>query len=107
MSKHGVVQNTAPCSPGIDFRVVLEEMLEDPEFRREWEAGELEYQIRREIIRERLAQGLTQSELAEACGMNQRVLSRVETGATMPTVRTLEKIAKGLGRRLVIRFEPV
>ena len=50
--------------------------------------------------------GMTQAELAKASGMDQRVISRVETGETLPTVRTLGKIAQGLGDNLVIAFVP-
>lgn len=89
----------------MDYRDYLSEQLQDPEFRREWDALEVDYQIRCAIIEERKRQGLTQTQLAKAAGMDQRVLSRVETGDTVPTVRTLDKIAKGFGKRLVISFE--
>lgn len=85
---------------------VLERELRDPEFAREWAATEEEYQVSREVIRARIARGMTQTELAEASGMDQRVISRVETGETVPTVRTLRKIARGLGSDLVIQFVP-
>ena len=80
--------------------------LESPEFKREWDATEEEYQVSRAVIRARLERGMTQTELAKASGMDQRVISRVETGETLPTVRTLGKIARGLGDDLVIEFVP-
>ncbi len=85
---------------------LLERELHDPEFKKEWEATEEEYQVCREVIRARIAKGMTQTELAKASGMDQRVISRVETGETLPTVRTLHKIARGLGDNLVIQFVP-
>ena len=84
----------------------LEKALEDKEFRAEWEASEEEYQVSREVIRARIARGMTQTELAKAAGIDQRVISRVETGETLPTVRTLGRIADGLGDALVIKFVP-
>ena len=80
--------------------------LESPEFEREWEASEEEYQVSRAVIKARLERGMTQTELAKASGVDQRVISRVETGETLPTVRTLGKIARGLGEGLVIKFVP-
>ena len=80
--------------------------LENPEFEREWKASEDEYQVSREVIRARIESGMTQAELARFSGMDQRVISRVETGETLPTVRTLRKIARGLGDDLVIKFVP-
>ncbi|MEG1168463.1 MAG: helix-turn-helix transcriptional regulator, partial [Gordonibacter sp.] len=40
----------------------------------------------------------------QATGMNQRSISRLEMGNTNPTVRTLDRLAKGFGKRLEIRF---
>lgn len=85
---------------------LIEARLENPKFRQEWESSEEEYQVSRAVIRARLERGMTQTELARASGMDQRVISRVETGETLPTVRTLCKIARGLGDDLVIQFVP-
>lgn len=45
----------------------------------------------------RVASGLDVTSLAERCGMKQPYLSRVEAGRTLPSLRTLAKIAIGLG----------
>ena len=47
---------------------------------------------------------LTQAELAEACGMKPANLCRLENGNGNPSVATLSKIARGLGRKLQISF---
>ena len=49
-------------------------------------------------------EGLTQQELAERCGMKASNLCRLENGNGNPSVATLEKIARGLGRKLEISF---
>ena len=36
--------------------------------------------------------------------MNQAVLSRIETGKANPSIGTLQKLAKGLGKKLIIDF---
>ena len=87
-----------------DFRDYLDEQLKDPEFRTYWEEDEVEYQVRCAIIEARMATGITQQQLAEATGMNQRSISRIETGNTNPTVRTLDRLAKGFGKKLEIKF---
>ena len=88
------------------FDELLRKELEDPEFEKEWEASEEEYQVSRAVISARLRRGMTQTELAKASGVDQRLVSRIETGETLPTVRTLGKIARGLGDGLVIEFVP-
>lgn len=82
----------------------LNGLLQDPEFREIWEADEAEYQMRCAIIQARIETGMTQQQLAEATGMNQRAISRIEMGNTNPTVRTLGRIARGFGKKLQIRF---
>ena len=87
-----------------DYDKLLDELLEDPEFREAWEADEAEYQMRCAIIEARIETGMTQQQLAEATGMNQRSISRIEMGNTNPTVRTLGRIARGFGKKLQIKF---
>ncbi|MBO4818910.1 MAG: helix-turn-helix transcriptional regulator [Firmicutes bacterium] len=48
--------------------------------------------------------GLTQMQLAESSGIKQCNISRIENGAVDPSLETLEAIAKGLGKKLDIRF---
>ena len=49
--------------------------------------------------------GLTQQQLSEKIGINQAVLSRIETGKANPSIVTLQKLAKGLGKKLIIDFQ--
>ena len=62
-------------------------------------------QLGAQLSRARRAAGLTQMQLAEACGVQQAVISRMETGKGNPTLETLELLAKGCGRNLRISFE--
>lgn len=87
-----------------DFLQYLEEQLENSEFQRCWEEDEPEYQLRLAIIDARQETGLTQEQLAKASGLDQRVISRMQTGNANPTLKTLSKLAKGFGRKLEIRF---
>lgn len=88
-----------------DFERALSRYMKDPEFARAWGAGEEEFRLRLAIVRARAEKGMTQSDLARASGVDQRVLSRIETGASVPSIKTLEKIARGLGKVLTISFD--
>ena len=86
------------------FRDYLDENLNYPAFRAEWEEQAPERAVMREIAFERERAGLTQKELAERIGMRQGNLSRLENGNGNPSIDTLAKIARGLGKRLEIRL---
>lgn len=45
----------------------------------------------------RLKKGMSQNELAMQCNFEKATMSRIESGQTNPTVRTLHKIATALG----------
>lgn len=73
-------------------------------FKREWDAQETEREVAYCIVEARLEEGLTQKELAERSGLKQSNLCRLENGNSNPSIETLEKVARGLGRRLKISF---
>lgn len=87
-----------------DFRKHPEKSLQDERFAREWEEQSAERDVMRQIVEARMEEGLTQQELAERCGMKASNLCRLENGNGNPSVATLEKIARGLGRKLEISF---
>lgn len=88
-----------------DFRDHLEKSLSNPAFKVEWENQSVERDIMRQIVEARIAEGLSQQELAAKCGMKPSNLCRLENGNGNPSVSTLNKIARGLGKRLKISFE--
>lgn len=87
-----------------DFRKHLERSLRDEGFVQEWENQSAERDVMRQIVEARIKEGLTQQELAERCGMKASNLCRLENGNGNPSVATLEKIARGLGKKLEISF---
>ena len=76
----------------------------DPDFRAEWEALEPERQIMLGILEGRQANDFTQAQLAEATGITQADISRIENGTANPSLRTLKRLAAGMGMRLNIEF---
>ena len=89
------------------FDESLAEFMQEPEFRREWEALEPEFQIIRGIMEGREANHFTQEQLAAATGINQANISRLENGTANPSLRTLKRLAEGMGMKLQISFVPV
>jgi transcriptional regulator with XRE-family HTH domain len=55
----------------------------------------------------RLGYGLDQAELARRAATTQTYVSRVERGATMPALPTLERLLGAMGLRLRLAIEPV
>ena len=77
--------------------------MQDPEYAAEYERLEPVYDIISAITMAR-AENLTQRELAERCGMRQSAFARLESGNANPTLKTLQQVAKGLGKKLRISF---
>ena len=80
------------------------EQMQDPEYAAEYERLEPVYDIISAIAVARAEQDLTQRELAERCGMKQSAFARLESGNANPTLKTLQQVAKGLGKKLRISF---
>jgi predicted transcriptional regulator len=54
--------------------------------------------IARDIVADRKSAGLTQQELAKRASIRQETLSRIESGKHPPTLKTLKKIDRALGK---------
>ena len=59
------------------------------------------------ILAARTAAGLSQNELASRTKTAQPNIGRLEKGGSLPSVRTLQRIAKATGHKLVISFVPI
>mgnify|MGYP001488102604 CR=1 FL=1 len=84
-----------------DFRNFLNKQLEDPEFKAEWEALQPELSLVQAMI-----SGLTQKELSERTGIAQADISKLENGNANPSLRTLQRLAAGMGMQVKIEFIP-
>ena len=63
-----------------DLQELTEELMQDPEFRKEYEALQPEMDIKRAILDARIRAGMTQVELSERSGISQADISRLERG---------------------------
>ena len=88
------------------FNDFLNEQLKDPEFKKEYDALEPEFSIIQAIIDARKNSGMTQKDLAEKTGITQGDISRLENGSANPSLKTLQRLAEGMGMTLKIEFVP-
>ena len=90
-----------------NFRETLDERMQDPEFKAEWDALAPERQIMRAIVEGREGRDLTQQQLAEVTGIARADISRLENGTGNPSLRTLKRLAAGMGMALKLEFVPI
>ena len=80
------------------------EQMKNEELRREYEALEPEFAIMQALIDARTSEGLTQKELSQLTGIAQSDISKLENGNANPSIRTLQRLAKAMGKKLKIEF---
>jgi len=89
------------------FKDFLNEQLKDEDFKAEYDALEAEFSIIQAILDARKASGLTQKDLADITGINQADISKMENGNANPSLKTLLRLANGMGMKLKLEFVPV
>ena len=87
-----------------DFRNYLNEQLQRPSFKAEWDALQPELTIAQAMIDARKESGLTQKQLSERTGIAQADISKLERGNANPSLRTLQRLAAGMGMNVKIEF---
>lgn len=92
---------------GRTYREFLDEKLKDPEFKKEWDEMEPEFQLIKAMLKGREEQKISQRELADKTGITQADISKMESGDANPTLDTLKRIASGLGMSLQLSFKPI
>ena len=88
-----------------DLQKYTKKQLQDAEFKAEYERTRPEFEIMRALVDARISQHMTQKELAEKSGVRQSNISRIENGTCSPTIATLEALANGMGKKLIVSFE--
>ena len=72
-----------------------------------FEESRIEFELARQLIETRIKSGLSQEELADKMGTSQSSVARLESGTSMPSMRTLNKFAEATNCQLQIQFKPV
>jgi ribosome-binding protein aMBF1 (putative translation factor) len=89
-----------------DYDEMLKEELKDPEFRKEYEALEEEFEVAKQVIDLRLKNGLTQKELAEKVNTSQSCIARLESGTYRNlSLSFLRRVGQALGVQPHVKFE--
>jgi DNA-binding XRE family transcriptional regulator len=92
--------------PSVPFETVIAKHMKEPEFRREYEALEPEFEIVRQIIDLRLRRKMTQTELARRIGAQQPSIARLERRGQTKNLDYLQRVAKALNAKLEVRLIP-
>ena len=79
--------------------VFNEEVLEDEE------DFPIEQMLAQQIVLARKEKNISQSTLSKIIGIQQASLSKIENGEGNPIIQTLQRIAKGLDKKLIITLE--
>lgn len=82
------------------WKDIKREMLKNPEVKRAYDELEPEYRLAYSLIQARIDQKMTQVELAKKSGVSQVMIARLESGTSNPTVGTVERVARVLGKEL-------
>ena len=83
---------------------IKEMFLADSETKKAYEELEQEYQLIYAMVESRREKNLSQQELADVTGINRSDISKIENGNANPSLRTIKRVAKGLGKKVEIRF---
>ena len=86
----------------VPFEEIEAKMLEDEEFRVEYERLRPRYEAIEQIIKARKDQNITQAELAKRVGTQKSNISRLESGNYNPSLDFLIRVAESLGKKLSI-----
>ena len=78
----------------------------DAAYREAYDDLEEEYALIAALTEARTRANLSQAQLADRMNTTQTAIARLESGNSMPSTRTLRKIARATGCRLRIVFEP-
>ncbi len=90
-----------------DFNAFLNEQLKEENFKKEYDRLQPEFAIIQAMIDARRESGMTQKELSERTGIAQGDISKLENGNANPSLRTLQRLAEGMGMQLKVEFVPV
>ena len=89
-----------------DFLTYLSKNLSNVEFTEEYiDDEELLKMLAKSITSARNEAAMTQYELSKVTNIQQGTISKIENGNYNLTINMLERIAKGLGKKIIIRFE--
>jgi DNA-binding XRE family transcriptional regulator len=88
----------------VTYEEMLEEALQNSEFRKEWETRQPARELKSALVAARIKGELTQAEIAERAGTTQSAIARFESGRTNPTLAFMQRLAEALDSKLEVRL---
>lgn len=85
-----------------DIKSTVEIERKDKDFDREYRRIKKEYALVEQLVKARKEKNITQKELAEATGISQQAISRIEKEKHIPKMDTFSRVLDGLGLELAI-----
>ena len=89
------------------FDEFFDEQMKDPAVKAAYDELRPDYEIIRAMIEARKNSGITQQELSERTGITQADISRLEHANANPSLKTLKRLAAGMGMQLHVSFTPI
>lgn len=83
-----------------NWNKLKKELLKNPAIKQDYDKLGPEYKLAAELLRARLHKNLTQTEVAKRAGVSQVIIARLESGTSNPTIETVDKVSKVLGKKL-------
>jgi predicted transcriptional regulator len=87
-----------------DVNVLKKKWMKDPQIRAHYEIQAPEFAIARVLIEARTRVGLTQEEIATRMGTTQSAVARLESGRSLPSIKSLYRYARATGTTPVIQL---
>ena len=86
------------------FKTLKDAWMKAPAFRAEYDRLKPEYELALALIKARSKAGLTQAEVAKMMGTTQSLVARIESGQNPPNLKTLERYAAAVGRKIQVKL---
>ena len=82
------------------------QLLKDPHFKAEYDELEPQYKLASMLIQMRLEKRLTQEQLAKLLNTRQESIARLESGASLPSLTMIMKVAQALDAQVEVSLHP-
>ncbi|HTQ13701.1 MAG TPA: helix-turn-helix transcriptional regulator [Rhizomicrobium sp.] len=88
----------------IPFKKLNDEWLKSPSYRAEYDRLKPEFALALALIQARSKAGLTQAQVTRKMRTTQSVVARIESGQNPRNLKTLERYAQAVGRRIEVKL---
>lgn len=83
----------------------LSTMMENPDFKKQYDSLEAEFSIAHALIKARIAANMTQSDVAGKMGISQSSIARMESGRNI-SIKSISRYATAIGKPIILEIHP-